>query len=612
MTKDKNISENSSHCFEGVKSIALLISFVIFSFSAQAQTVFSPRLTCVINDFVGSNITIEWQNIPNGCGPFVGYKIFAANNINGPYVLLTTVTNQAQTSYTHSAALTSNPNWYYYLEADFNCPGATVLQSDTIQNESNPKVPQIINATVNPDNSVTFNWVPSESPQSKFYIVYAYLPGGGVVPIDTVYGRNNTSYQDFLQDPTQLSIGYTVSVGDSCVGNQPSAYNTSPHNTIFLEATVSRCVREVRMKWNKYANFPDGVYEYRVYVDRNLAGYTYAGAVDSNTTTFGYIDFNDNDTLCLTVAAVSAKDTNIIAYSNYLCFRPSIVQPADYVHLTRISVNPDNTIDLNWLTDDKAALRVHEITNSYDCNSFLTTQTIRNAIPNLLNYAYIDSAANGSEAPVCYIVNAYDSCQVMKESEKGRSVHLIAELTDYYEIKIDWTAYEIFGANVLRYTLYRNYGVGWQVLGTFNPNELSFRDSLYQFLSERGEFCYYVEVEYQLTLPDVPYDTILKATSNRVCLFHRPIIYIPNAFVPGGVNNVFKPTIFFGDPSNYSMTIFNRYGGRVFETNDPGAGWDGTDRGKPVQQGGYAYLIKFTAADGVNIERKGIVVLVRN
>jgi hypothetical protein len=79
MTKDKNISENSSHCFEGVKSIALLISFVIFSFSAQAQTVFSPRLTCVINDFVGSNITIEWQNIPNGCGPFVGYKIFAAN-----------------------------------------------------------------------------------------------------------------------------------------------------------------------------------------------------------------------------------------------------------------------------------------------------------------------------------------------------------------------------------------------------------------------------------------------------------------------------------------------------------------------------------------------------
>jgi gliding motility-associated-like protein len=115
-----------------------------------------------------------------------------------------------------------------------------------------------------------------------------------------------------------------------------------------------------------------------------------------------------------------------------------------------------------------------------------------------------------------------------------------------------------------------------------------------------------------LTLPDVPYDTILKATSNRVCLFHRPIIYIPNAFVPGGVNNVFKPTIFFGDPSNYCMTIFNRYGGRVFETNDPGAGWDGTDRGKLVQQGGYAYLIKFTAADGVNIERKGIVVLVRN
>jgi gliding motility-associated-like protein len=168
------------------------------------------------------------------------------------------------------------------------------------------------------------------------------------------------------------------------------------------------------------------------------------------------------------------------------------------------------------------------------------------------------------------------------------------------------------GATVSRYNLYRNYGAGWQKIRTFLPGTNAFRDSLYQFLSETGEFCYYIEAEYTLNLPDVPYTANLTSTSNVVCLYHRPIIYIPNAFSPNGVNQIFKPTIYFGDPANYSLTIFNRYGGRIFESTSPSVGWDGTDGGKPVQQGGYAYLIKFIAADGTNVERKGVVILIRN
>jgi gliding motility-associated-like protein len=59
------------------------------------------------------------------------------------------------------------------------------------------------------------------------------------------------------------------------------------------------------------------------------------------------------------------------------------------------------------------------------------------------------------------------------------------------------------------------------------------------------------------------------------------------------------------------MTIFNRWGGLVFESTDPNVGWDGSDRGKPAQQGGYAYIILFTAADGIRVERKGMVLLVK-
>ncbi|MBP6516768.1 MAG: gliding motility-associated C-terminal domain-containing protein [Chitinophagales bacterium] len=594
------------------KGFALLLLMSLAVFQTQAQTILAPRLTCIVNDFVGDNVSISWENVNNPCGPFVSYKLYGSNTKAGPYSLITTIASQAQTNFVHTNALSPNSTWFYYMEADFNCPGFTPAQSDTIQNESNPRVPQIVSVDVDSTNHVTFNWLPSESPQTKFYIVYAYLPNGGVVPIDTVYGRFNTSYYDLIEDPTQISLGYTISASDSCPGNQPSAYNTNVHYSTLLTASVSRCAREIKLKWSKYVNLAGGVVQYKVFVNKNLTGYVEVGTTDSNTTSFPYTDFSDNDSICITVAAVSGADTTFMAKSNFVCMRPSIVQPPDFVHITRVSVTPDNIVEVNWITDTKAELLTHEVLASNDCRSYESMFFQKVIPPNVLQYTLLDSLEKPQDNWTCYRIVAFDSCQGTDTSTHAKTINLYAELTDYYEIKVDWNDYELDGATISRYNLYRNYGAGWQKIRTFLPGTNDFRDSLYQFLSETGEFCYYIEAEYTLNLPDVPYTANLTSTSNVVCLYHRPIIYIPNAFSPNGVNQIFKPTIYFGDPANYSLSIFNRYGGRIFESTSPSIGWDGTDAGKPVQQGGYAYLIKFIAADGTNVERKGVVILIRN
>jgi gliding motility-associated-like protein len=133
---------------------------------------------------------------------------------------------------------------------------------------------------------------------------------------------------------------------------------------------------------------------------------------------------------------------------------------------------------------------------------------------------------------------------------------------------------------------------------------------VYQYINEKGNFCYRIEAVYGISLPDANYSDTLSSWSNIVCVDHRPIIFVPNAFVPNGLNNTFKPKIIFGDPTGYSLQIFNRYGGKIYESNDPNTGWDGYDHGKMSPQGGYAYLIQFIAADGTAIERKGIVLLI--
>ena len=57
------------------------------------------------------------------------------------------------------------------------------------------------------------------------------------------------------------------------------------------------------------------------------------------------------------------------------------------------------------------------------------------------------------------------------------------------------------------------------------------------------------------------------------------VFWVPNSFTPDGneYNQVFLPIFSSGyDPYNYNLSIYNRWGELIFETNDMTIGWDGT------------------------------------
>ncbi|MFZ6051125.1 CotH kinase family protein [Halocola ammonii] len=55
--------------------------------------------------------------------------------------------------------------------------------------------------------------------------------------------------------------------------------------------------------------------------------------------------------------------------------------------------------------------------------------------------------------------------------------------------------------------------------------------------------------------------------------------YVPNSFTPNGdgLNDYFRPEGLAVEPGSYRMQVFNRWGDKVFETNDITEGWDGSD-----------------------------------
>lgn len=586
--------------------LLLILVFGIYIHS-NAQFVYPPDLQCVENDAISGDITLTWTNATNNCGPFVQYTIYASSTgPAGPYNAIA-VTNQGATSFVLVNYLATSNTWHFYMESNYNCPGATVLKSDTIDNQP-PATPQIVNVTVTPGNDVIFNWEPSTSPQTHAYIIYYYIPSNQTaLTLDTVYGRFNTTYTDLGGDPTYDSLVYTIAAFDSC--GRISSFNTLPHNTIFTRLGSVACEKAINLSWNNYNNWPQGVKEYQIWVSTNGGPFVNSGS--TTEINYDYTSFNDGDSLGVFIRAISAADTTIISDGNIVYTRATIIQPPSYIHITNATVGLDNHIYVTWLVDTLAELIYYKLDRS--TNAIVYNPAAQIAAPDPLNFleSYGDSGVITPEKnPYYYRVTAFDSCQTTYVTDSVKTIHLSGELYDYYIAHLQWNEFELAYATVKRYRLYRNAGQGYFLIRTFTPGTTEFSDSLQQFLGESGIFCYRVEAEYDLNLP-MGYKATLSSFSNEQCIIHRPIIYIPNAFAPYGVNNVFKPTIIYGNPQGYSMQIYNRFGGKIFESNDPNIGWDGTEGGKPSQLGGYGYLIQFKAEDGVSVERKGMVLLVK-
>lgn len=97
----------------------------------------------------------------------------------------------------------------------------------------------------------------------------------------------------------------------------------------------------------------------------------------------------------------------------------------------------------------------------------------------------------------------------------------------------------------------------------------------------------------------------------------RPEIryYLPNAFTPNfdNVNDEYLGVGLMAGAKNFHLSIWNRWGEMIFETEDPEQGWNGrlNNRGKEMPNGVYTVLVRFIGPRGRKYEEKGIATLIR-
>ena len=89
------------------------------------------------------------------------------------------------------------------------------------------------------------------------------------------------------------------------------------------------------------------------------------------------------------------------------------------------------------------------------------------------------------------------------------------------------------------------------------------------------------------------------------------VIGIPTAFSPN--NDTHNDVLYVRGSGiqSFTLVIYNRYGEKVFETNDLSSGWDGTYKGQPENTGVFAYYLEYEYVNGDKSSLKGNITLVK-
>jgi len=99
--------------------------------------------------------------------------------------------------------------------------------------------------------------------------------------------------------------------------------------------------------------------------------------------------------------------------------------------------------------------------------------------------------------------------------------------------------------------------------------------------------------------------------SIKIYLAPDSYINVPNAFTPGGeVNNILY-VVHLGEATLKTFNIYNRWGQKIFESNDINKGWDGTFNGQPQPMGVYVYTVEAYTYKGVKVVKNGNTTLLR-
>lgn len=552
---------------------------------------------------------LTWENVTDDCGAFEATEIYTATDIDGPYRLLAELTDPSVTSF-------SDPNpggelRYYYLRYRYDCPGTAVLNSDTLDNLI-PLSPFVAGVGME-DDEIVVTWLPSPSPEVSAYVVLEQFPSGNVV-IDTVLSGQEYRLPVLPGDPLPQERLFLLVAIDPCGNDSPQG---RAGRAMELVGTGGfGCTETIELAVDRAAlatYVPVALLEMFVSVDGGE--FASVGTFPPDAATVRYGGANDGEDLCFYLEAVLAGDRGR-ARSVEFCRTVDFNQPVRDFPLYGAEINPVGEVILQYgpVTNQAVptAARLLVTRSGGQTDAF-----------NLPAFAFGSGTVVVPPPPEpigpgdALRLRVVDDCMREVTTNTVSPLFLTAESFILGHNRLNWTPFVNNLEGDFSYAVARSFvadpgGAAGALseLIAMDTDEVALTDNAG---SDRGVACYQVSVRF---LPaDGPAGESATFRSNIVCVLPRAEVFVPNAFSPranDSGNLTFRPRFSSPPPTEgYSLRVYDRWGGLLFESADPATGWDGVSKGQALPAATYLYQLSFRTPDGETERAAGTVNLLR-
>ncbi len=456
---------------------------------------------------------------------------------------------------------------------------------------------------------MTLQWISSPNPDVDHYQIYVKnnfnaWDSIGTTPVGV------TAFSTINPTVDLATQYYDVIAVDSC-GNKSTGLGSLVHGTIHSTALMDICRGAIDINWNPYLNMPGGVNHYNVYISQN--GGVPGPPVYVNSNLIHYSDTNlvAGSIYCYYVTAVG-NTVGYEALSNGSCDTAELLTLPQFSYLNKASVIDHRRVIVEAIVDTA---------NDVDISRFKMQRSVNRTGPfytigvimftGSSKISYLDNTAQTDETSYFYRMITLDSCgNEVLTSNVGRTILLTGNGQYNLTNKLYWNDYEEWLGGVNNYSLFRKVDDIWSNAPIFNPlagiNE--YMDNVGEIYQTSGRFCYKIAA-YEGA--GNPYGFADTSYSNEFCLIQEPHLFIPSAFTPDGQNPIFKPEFIYTDAKNYNFSVYNRWGQKIFETENPNDGWNGKIDGDNAPEGTYVYSLRMYGTNGQELNRSGRVSLLR-
>ena len=470
--------------------------------------------------------------------------------------------------------------------------------------------------TINISTKPQLTWTPLVGDDISGYRISRY--NGFQWDSITTVPANSTGFVDQqVIDGCTKSYSYVITTFDKCGQPSTQLYQTNLKQTINLDVSpIDDCERLEKLTWNKYLLMPGGLGGYKVWrrIDSGnpivygtpsvIATITDTLYTDAYQFTKGNYYYYFVEAFGIVGAAASSSCWQGWKYTGY--------NIPDSVYITQASVQDDSFVRVSFHSSPDSTVKKLILERSVNGGgTFLPIDSLifeTDFVPH--DYFIDDAAAEVHSRSYDYRLVAIDYCGIRRIlSNVSKSICLkcdgLEATNDMY-----WNGYQTWQKDVEGYELFRTENgqpANGESVSTFNPSINTYSDPLTS-IDPNKKVCYWIVANEK---PGNPYLNLATSLSNTCCIYKAASLFMPNAFCPEGVNNRYRPVALYVDPVTFTMTIFNRWGQQIFETNDMISGWDGHTNNELSLAGLYAYIIKYSSVQGSEYTKRGTFLLVR-